>query len=173
MKKNFFVTTGFILLFSTNTAFAQKKNQLEGVWKAVEVIVPSAIAVNPPMRDTTISNPQPALVIFTKGYYSVLGVQTTQPRVVSEPPKDPNNLTDAEKIARFTEWSPVVANSGTYEIKGSTIIRHPIVAKSADVMNSQTPITDEFKLEDANILRLNPAGNRAGIRPKVKLIRVE
>jgi hypothetical protein len=174
MKKNLFlITTGFVFLVSTNTGFAQKKNQLEGVWKVVEVIVPSAIPVNPPMKDTTISNPGPALVIFTKGYYSILGLQTTQPRVSSEPPKDPNNLTDAEKIARFTEWSPFVANSGTYEIKGSTVIRHPIVAKSADVMNSQTPLTDEFKLEGANTLRLNPAGNRSGIRPRTKWIRVE
>jgi len=173
MKSILLVTTAATLLFTTNTVFAQKKNQLEGVWKVVEVTVPSANPANSAMRDTTISNPQPALVIFTKGYYSVLGVQTSQPRVASEPPKDPNNLTDAEKIARFTEWSPFVANSGTYEIKGSTVIRHQIVSKSADVMNRQTPLTDEFKLEDANTLRLNPAGNRAGIRPRVKLTRVE
>src|SRR5215831_3691189 len=137
MKKIlFFIAVLSAFLLAANAAFAQNKNQLEGVWKVVEVIVPSTVTG----KDTTISTPQPGILIFTKGYYSVIVVQRAEPRTAPVPPKDPQNLTDAEKIARFTEWSPFVANSGTYEIKGSTIQRHPIVAKTVDVMSRQEPL---------------------------------
>ena len=170
MKKILFFTALLsACLLAANTAFAQKKNQLEGVWKIVEVIVPSQSAG----KDTTISTPQPGVLIFTKGYYSIIAIQSGRARTAAEAPKDPQNLTDAEKIARFTEWIPFVANSGTYEIKESTILRHPIVAKSVDVMNRQDPLADDFSLEGANTLRIIPAADRAGIRPKVKLIRLE
>ncbi len=156
-------------LLAANTAFAQKRNQLEGVWKIVEVIVPSQNTG----KDTTISTPQPGVWIFTKGYYSIVVIRSGRPRTAAEAPKDPQNLTDAEKIARFTEWSPFVANSGTYEIKGSTVVRHPIVAKSVNVMNRQDPFTDDFTLEGTSTLRIIAAADSAGIRPKVKLTRLE
>jgi hypothetical protein len=69
----------------------------------------------------TISNPQPSLAIFTRGYYSAVVVTGTQPRAAVAPPKDPQNLTDAEKIARYEQWGPFIAIAGTYEIKGSTL----------------------------------------------------
>jgi hypothetical protein len=170
MKKILFFTVVLsAFLLAANTAFAQKKNQLEGVWKVVEVIVPSQSTG----KDTTISTPQPGVLIFTKDYYSIIAIQSGRPRIAAEAPKDPQNLSDAEKIARFTEWGPVVANSGTYEIKGFSILRHPIVAKTVDAMNRKDPLADDFTLEGANTLRIIPAGDRAGIRPKVKLIRVE
>jgi len=170
MKKFlFFIAVLSAFLLIAEPAFAQKKNQLEGVWKIVEVIVPSQSTG----KDTTISTPQPGVLILTKGYYSIIAIQSGRPRTAAEAPKDPQNLTDAEKIARFTEWSPLVANSGTYEIKGSTILRHPMVAKTVDVMNRQDPLADDFSLEGANTLRIIPAADRAGIRPKVKLTRLE
>src|SRR5215203_1004753 len=130
MKKNlFFITTLFTFLLAANVAFAQKKNQLEGVWKIVEAIVPHADSAGKDYM-TTDSNPQPSLIIFTKGYYSIIAIEGGQTRVAVEPAKDPQNLTDAEKITRFTHWSPIHANSGTYENKGSMLIRHPIVAKN-------------------------------------------
>src|SRR5215467_9238417 len=124
MKKIlFFIAVVFTLLLLGIAVSAQKKNQLEGVWKVVEVIVPSSTTG----KDTTITAPQPGVLIITKGYYSMVVIQSGTPRIAPEDAKDPQNLTDAEKIARFTEWSPFVANSGTYENKGSTILRHPIV----------------------------------------------
>jgi len=170
MKKIMFLhAAATCLILTTKIAYAQKKNQLEGVWKVAEVIVPSQTTG----KDTTITTPQPGLFIITKGYYIIVAIQRGQPRTAVEPAKDPENLTDAEKIARYAEWSAFVANSGTYEIKGSTILRHPFVAKSVDVMNRQEPLADDFTLEGSNTLRIIPAADRAGIRPKVKLIRVE
>ncbi|HET9826373.1 MAG TPA: lipocalin-like domain-containing protein [Chitinophagaceae bacterium] len=170
MKKILFFTALLSApLLAANLVLAQKKNQLEGVWRVVEVIVPGQNSG----KDTTISTPQPGIVIFTKNYYSIVVIQSAQPRTAADQPKDAQNLTDAEKIARFTEWSPLVANSGTYEIKGSTILRHPIVAKSVAVMNNQNPLADDFTLEGTSTLRITPAADRAGIRPKVKLTRLE
>jgi hypothetical protein len=174
MKKKFsLLLTVAALLLPATVVFAQKKNQLEGAWKIVEVTIPAGSPTNVAMKDTTISDPQPGLIIFTKGYYSVMAVRTSTPRTAAERPKDVNNLTDAEKIARFTEWSPLLANSGTYEIKGSTLIRHPIVAKSAEVMNSQDPLTNEFKIDGNNTLFLNPTPDHAATEPRAKLKRVE
>jgi hypothetical protein len=96
-----------------------------------------------------------------------------QPRVAVASPKDSLKLTDDEKIARFEEWNTFVANSGTYEIKGSILIRHPIVAKNVSVMTKETPTVNEFKLEGTNTLWLNPTPDRLATDPRVKFARVE
>jgi len=174
MKKILFLMFTAALLVYSSPGFTQKKNQLDGVWKVVEVTIPGAIrSPSSSMKDTTIGNPQPGLLIFTKGYYSVNVLRGTQPRSAVEAAKDPNNLTDAEKLARFDEWQPLVANSGTYETKGSTIVRHPVVAKSVEVMNARDPLTQEFKIEGNSTLFLNPTPEHAKTEPRIKLIRVE
>jgi len=152
------------------TAQDQKKTTVEGVWKIAEVVLPGA---TPADKATTLTNLQPGLLIFTKGYYSATVVRSQQARPAVEPPKDPQNLPDAEKIARFEQWQPFTANAGTYEVKGSTIIRRAIVAKSVDVMTSSTPITAEFKLEGPNTLWLTPTDRAATDPLRVKYTRVE
>jgi len=98
---------------------------LEGVWKIVETVTTGADAA-------TITDPQPSLVIFTKGHYGVLSVHGAQPRPQFAPPKDPNKLTDAEKIARYEQWSRFTANAGTYEVKGATLTRRPPRSEKRD-----------------------------------------
>ena len=143
------------------------KGSLEGVWKIVEAVTTGANA-------STISNPQPNLVIFTKGHYSHLSVNGAQPRPQFAPAKDPNKLTDAEKIARYEQWNPFTANAGTYEVKGTTLIRRPLVAKNETVMARNSTLESEFTLE-GNTLRVttkSPAGQPAG-ETRIKLKRVE
>jgi hypothetical protein len=159
------------LVAAENSAVqSQTKTQVEGVWKIAEVLLPPK---NPAEKGTTITNPQPGLVIFTKGYYSLLAVRGEQPRAAFAPAKDPGNLTDAEKIARYEQWNPFTANSGTYEVKGSMLLLHPIVAKSVEVMTSGTPITWELKVEGPNSLWLIPPSDRATTDPRVKFTRLE
>ena len=148
----------------------QKKTQLEGVWKVAEVVPPASSANEKP---TPVTSPQPGLLIFTKGYYSGMSVTAMQPRTAAAPPKDPSNLTDAEKIARYEVWAPFIANAGTYEVKGSTLTFHPMVAKSPDVMSSGSTITWELKPEGANTLWLIPPTERATTSPRVKFTRLE
>src|SRR6266540_4162637 len=94
-----FVSMLFVSLMAVeNSAFQdQKKTQLEGVWKVVEAVAPASSASE---KGTSITSPQPGLLIFTKGYYSTIAVAADQPRAAVAPAKDPRNLTDAEKIAR-------------------------------------------------------------------------
>ncbi|HMG33992.1 MAG TPA: hypothetical protein VKM94_08650 [Blastocatellia bacterium] len=167
--KRFALSVVFCVV-SASAAFAQTKSPIEGVWKVTEVVLPGT---SPSDKGTTISNPQPGLFIFTKGYYSQLFVRGDKPRAEVEPPKDPQNPTDAEKIALFQQWGPFIANSGTYEMKGATISMKPIVAKSANLMTSGASIVREFKLEGTNTLWLLPAGDQAANQPRMKLTRVE
>jgi hypothetical protein len=153
-----------------SVAQSQAKTQVEGVWKIAEVLMPSK---NPAEKGTTITNPQPGLIIFTKGYYSLLVVRGREPRAAFAPAKDPEHLTDAEKIARYEQWSPFTANTGTYEVKGSMLQLHPIVAKNVEVMTSGTPITWELKVEAPNSLWLIPPADRATTDPRLKFTRLE
>ena len=117
-----------------------KPGPLEGVWRIVESTTTGA-------DPSTNSNPEPNLIIFTKGHYSFLSVNSEGPRPQFAPPKDPNKLTDAEKIARYEQWSPFSANAGTYEVKGTTLTRRPLVAKNEGVMTRNSSFESEFKLE--------------------------
>ena len=148
----------------------QKKPQLEGAWQVAEV-VPPATSANP--KPTPVTSPQPGLLIFTKGYYSGMSVTATQPRTAAAPPKDPSNLTDAEKLARYEQWAPFIANAGTYEVKGSTLTLRPMVAKNPSAMASDSTIIWELKQEGANTLWLIPPADRAATSPQVKFTRLE
>jgi hypothetical protein len=151
-------------------AQGQTKSPVEGVWRIAEMVMPGGGAAE---KGTTITNPQPSLIIFTRGHYSQVIVRGQQPRAAAAPAKDPRNPTDAEKLALLEEWRPVGANAGTYEVKGTTIIRRAIVAKSVEVMTSATPLTSEYKLEGTNTLWLIPTGDRAATDPRLKLTRLE
>ena len=148
----------------------QKKNQLEGVWKVTEVVVPTS---NPAEKGTTITSPQPGLLIFTRGYYSGMAVTSDKPRAAFAPAKDPHNLTDAEKIARYEHWNSFLANAGTYEVKGSTLTMNAMVAKNQERMSSAATATFEIKLEGSNIFWLIPPPDKATTDPRVKLTRLE
>ena len=159
------------LIAAENTGVqSQTKTQLEGVWKIVEVVTPPK---TPAEKATSITDPQPGLIIFTKGHYSAIAVRARQPRAAVAPAKDPANLTDAEKIARYEQWSPFMANSGTYEVKGSMLHMNPIVAKNVEVMTSGTPITWELKVEAPNTLWLIPPSDRATTDARLKFTRLE
>jgi len=111
-----------LMILAGQVAFAQEgltAKSLEGVWKVTKV-VQAGVANN---------DPQPGLLIFSRGYYSTTRVTASGPRKQAPDPKDPKNLTDAEKIARYEEWAGYGASAGTYEVKGNTIINHNMVAK--------------------------------------------
>jgi ABC-type Fe2+-enterobactin transport system substrate-binding protein len=164
------VSTLFVSLVAIGTPAVQdqKKSQLEGVWKVTEVVPPASTANEKP---TSITTPQPGLIIFTKGYYSGMAVTANQPRTAAAAAKDPSNLTDAEKIARFEQWAPFIANAGTYDVKGSILTLNAMVAKNPDMMS--TAQTWEFKFEGANTFWLIPPADRATTSPRVKFTRLE
>jgi hypothetical protein len=132
-----------------STAFAQQGNltsaSLEGVWKVTKVVQGGVVN----------TNPQPGLLIFTHGYYSATRVTASEARKQSPAPKDPANLTDAEKITFYNEWAGYAASAGTYEVMGNTMINHNILAKMVRGMT----LTEEAII-------LNFDGNSFVAKPK-------
>ena len=150
-----------VSLLSASTALAQSRSPVEGVWKVTEWTE----------RGTTNTNPEPGLIIFSRGYYSVAILMA--PRADSMPPEGGRKSTDAEKIEYFELWKWFVGTSGSYEVKGSTIVMRPIAAKNPWDM-TRPPQQPEFKLEGSNTLWLIPKAERAtrvGLR--YKLTRLE
>ncbi|HEX9424263.1 MAG TPA: hypothetical protein VF899_13550 [Pyrinomonadaceae bacterium] len=92
-------------------------------------------------------------------------------RTDSIPPDAGREPTDAEKIGLFEQWKWFVGISGSYEVKGSTVVMRPIVAKATWHMNRQTPQEPEFKLEGPNTLWLIPKATNVPLR--IKLTRLE
>ena len=87
--------------------------------------------------------------------------------------KDPAKLTDAEKIARFEQWNPFTAQSGTYEIAGTTLTRRPVVAKNVAVMTTNPPIVAEFTLDgDTLVLNTKSAAGQPASETRTTLTRV-
>ncbi len=92
---------------------------VEGVWRIAEVTVTGA---NP----SSIVDP-PSLLIFTPTHYSMMRTVGTQPRT----PFAAINPTSEEKGAAYDSF---IANSGTYELSGTTLTTRPIVAKHPNFM---------------------------------------
>jgi hypothetical protein len=150
----------FAFLLTAPSALAQA-DKLIGVWKLVEVKLPQMGD-----RDAqTMANPQPSLIIFTKKYYSLVEVRGDKAR-----PDLPENAT-AEQIAGSIRQ--FVANSGTYEVKGSTITRLPIVAKSPNWMNSPHPESEDFRFEGDSLIILYKPSPKLPAPIELKYTRLE
>ncbi len=101
-----------VVIFMPLTAQAQS-SALQGAWTITEV------SVTTPDTSWTEANPQPGLYIFLEPHYSTLIVQGSEPRdLFSDDP------TDAEFLAAY---SPFIANSGTYEVSGTTLTVRALV----------------------------------------------
>ena len=145
---------------------AQTAPSLQGVWRVTEVVVTGANAA-------TNRSPQPSLYVFTRQHYSIMTVNGTAPRKDFGTAKDPSKLTDAEKIARYEAWDAFIANSGTYQVSGSTLTTRPLVAKNPAVMAGPAA-TRAFKI-DGNTLTLiqKSAAGQPVSETTTRLTRVE
>ena len=150
----------FATVLSANPVRAQERAPIEGVWKIVEWVEGAR----------TITSVQPSLFIFTKGHYSMLFLQTDQPRPGFPAPQNRQNLTDAEKLARFEHWRPFTAAAGTYQVSGTTVTLRPLIAKDGWAMSAQAVQSLPFQLAGSDTLLTQFA---PGIGIRVKLVRVE
>jgi hypothetical protein len=117
-----------IVIAAASIGFSQAKpsaaSSIQGVWKATSSVTTGAN----PSSDMDIPG---SVVIYTKNHFSLLEINNPRQGPVPAPPKVAGKLTDAEKMARYDDWLAVTANSGTYEIKGTTLIRHLLIAKAS------------------------------------------
>ena len=158
--KRYALSLALCLLLSSG-GFAQTKSPVEGVWKVTEWIE----------AGKTNTNPQPGLIILTRGYYSVAMLMGA-PRTDSIPSDMGREVTDSEKIGLYEQWKWFVGISGSYEVKGSTVVMCPLVAKTTWDMNRQS--APEFKLEGSNTLWLIPTAKGArNVGLRMKLTRLE
>ena len=147
-------------------ACAQATASIQGAWSVTEVVVTGANA-------ETIKSPQPGLYIFTKQYFSIMRVNGTAPRKDFGSPHDAVNLTDAEKIESYEVWKPFSANSGTYQVNGTTLTLRPLVAKNPSVM-AWPPYTRDFRIQ-GNTLTLieKSAPGQPASETRIRFTRVE
>lgn len=167
MKSKISVVVAIFVVAGWALASAQAPS-LQGAWRVSEIVVTGAGA-------STNTTPQPGLYLFTKNHYSIVTVNGTAARKDVGPARDPARLTDAEKAARYDVWNPFTANSGTYEVKGSTLTTKPLVAKNPGVMAPQgTGQTREFKIDGKTLtlIQKSAAGQPAS-ETRTKLTRVE
>jgi len=140
--------------------------RLTGAWRITEVV---RTGTNPVERKT----PQPGLLVFTGRYFSLVFVNSNDPRTRLPNFKEPAKPTYAELDAVFRHWDPLTAQAGTYEVKGNTLTMRPSVAKNQSLMEG-LPQVREFTI-DRNTLTLverSPAG-QPEFETTVKLIREE
>lgn len=116
------LTVVFVLVALAATVLAQSKapTSLEGVWKVTEESFSGATV-------STNTNPQPSLLIFTKGYYSFIRVVGLEARTLFKSTVPTNE----EKLTAFDQFT---ASSGSYELAGTTLTIRPIVAKHPNFM---------------------------------------
>ena len=80
-----------LFLLASSAALAQTKSPVEGVWKVTEVVVQQGhendwlSGETSAEKTTTITNPEPGLIIFTKNHYSQLVVRGNKPRAAVPP----------------------------------------------------------------------------------------
>lgn len=134
---------------------------LSGAWQVTEVTTTGPNAA-------TNSHPQPGLYLFTGNYYSIVIVRGEKPR----PELDVSKASGAELVAM---WRPFTANSGKYEVSGTTLTIHHIVTKNAGNIVPGQFDTYSFKIE-GKTLWITSVSSNAGpyINPTtVKLTRVD
>jgi hypothetical protein len=155
MTRRALFLASFVLVSTASSAQQDNASAIDGVWKIAERTQTGANA-------SSVTSPQPSLVIFTRGYYSWLSISGNAPRKQSAPPVA-GKMTDADKVARYAEWDPLNANSGTFEIKGSSLTTRVTVAKNVGVMAPNNSLTREFKLEGDNLwITQRVAGDPSG-----------
>ena len=143
MTHRFGLVGVLLVVVAAGLVVAQPAPLLQGAWRVTEVTATGADAASN-------KSPQPGIFLFTKGHYSIITVGGTAPRKNVTAAANPARLTDAEKIERFEAFDQFIANTGTYEVKGTTLTTHPIVAKNPATMGTTT--LREFKIEGKTLI---------------------
>ena len=158
------VVVAAIVVSASALGRAQTAPSLQGAWRVSEIVVTGANAA-------TNRSPQPGLYVFTRQHYSIITVNGTAPRKDSGTAT--TGLSNADKLARYEAWDAFTANSGTYQVSGSTLTTRPLVAKNPGVMTGPAA-TRQFRIE-GNTLTLvqKSAAGQPGSETTIRLTRAE
>jgi hypothetical protein len=147
MKRILSIVLPFVLLSAIAFPQSNGSNPLIGVWKVTEI-------------DGVTT--QPGLVVFTKSHYSLIPLEGAKPQV-----RLPDGGgSDVQKAQLF---DMLAANAGRYDISGSKLIRHPLVAKSPNVRTGFSNF--DFRIS-GNTLTLSGI-NLLGHQMMYRMVKVE
>jgi Lipocalin-like domain len=124
-----------LLLTSGISPAQQKSTSLTGAWRVTKVQMTGANA-------RTVTNPQPGLYLFTGKYFSLMMVMGDHPRPIHPTLPEVPKATPQEILAVY---GPYVANTGTYEVNGETLIMHPMVSKNPELMGGSVTYSFEIR----------------------------
>jgi len=142
-KSALLVVAGMSLVL-VGSGFAQT-NPLQGVWKVSEVTTTGP-------KGAKQAAPQPGFYIFTGKHYSIVTVNSDQPR--PDLPPAPATATLEQLQA---SWGEFTAQSGTYEVKGSEVTFHALAAKNPSAMKAGSFSTSAFKIEGSTLTLVSKA----------------
>jgi hypothetical protein len=111
----------------------KQTRDLVGVWQVKEIARQGG-------SGPITAKPLPSIIIFTSRHYSMMWVFDTDPTRSFAERWSP---TDTEKIDRFDS---LVVNSGIYEVEGSTLTAHPLVARIPEFVGGK--LVCEYRIEN-------------------------
>ena len=113
----------------------------------------------------TFTDLQPSLYIFTEGYYSMMFVPGADPR-----PEFQGGVQGASDEDIKAAFMTFVANSGTYEVSGSTLTRNILLARVPTAMG----VTNEWEYSvDGDTLIITATNANTGVVTRTTLRRLE
>ena len=169
MTKQLLVVVGILGVFGVSVA-GQAKPSIQGVWRVVEVTVTTPTPAPGARSKGTYTDLQPGLLIFTGKHYSVLTDTAVKPR-----PKDGFKVAGKPTAEEMqAQWGPFQANAGTYELTGTTLVRHVMVAKTP-ANQAGKPTRSTIKLDANNLWITTIEGNAGKVEypATIKYVRVE
>jgi hypothetical protein len=164
------IVVAAVLTVSGVVGLAQPKPTIQGVWRKTEVTVTNPTPAPGAFTKGTHADVQPGLVIFTAKHYSIVNDLAAKARSTA-PLKVPGKPTVEELQAA---WGPFQANSGTYEMAGTTLTVRPLVAKAPSVQGGLTRYT--MKLDGNNLWLTqieNSSNPKLANQATIKYTRVE
>jgi hypothetical protein len=169
-KRRFFVGVA-VLALTAVTVVGQSKPSIQGVWKPVEVTITAPTPQLGGLPKGTHTNLQPGLVVFTATHYALLIDSSAKPR----PELPAGDASTQTKEMLQASWGPFAANAGTYEIAGTTLTTHPVVAKNPSNQTGKTFARYSIKF-DGNYLwatQVESAAGKVANPITTKYVRVE
>ena len=131
------------------TPMLASAQSLEGVWRGTRMMTEGG----PNAGTISGSDVQPRLLFYTQDHFSLVFVNGAEAR-----PLIPQDPTDADLVAA---WGPFNAQAGTYEVNGSTITYHVVVAQFPNgMLPENATFSREFRI-DGNTLETSGT-NQAG-----------
>ena len=129
--------------------FAQAQGSLEGAWQTTEVMFTGGSE-----EDTTNTDPNLSVLLFTEGHYSMMRNAGDRPNPVPEG----QTRTDEDRLAAFAAFS---AGSGTYEVSGSKLMLHVMLNRNPGNVGNTNEV--EYRIEGDKLMITTAPNNEGGV----------